>query len=138
MKLVRFGNKNSEKPGLLDSGGVIRDLSRHIEDLDGRHLTPRSLEALAKLDISSLPPVEGKVRLGPCVATPGKFIAIGLNYSDHAAETGLPIPEEPVVFFKTDTCINGPYDDVIQPMDSTKLDWELEIAIVVGQKAQYV
>ena len=138
MKLLRYGRRGEEKPGLLDVDGEIRDLSQHIGDLDGRHLGPQSLDILAALDISTLPLVKGDVRIGPCVASPGKFVAIGLNYSDHAKETGLPTPEEPVVFFKTDTCINGPYDEIIQPPESTKLDWEIEIAIVIGRKAQFV
>ena len=138
MKLLRYGKKGEEKPGLLDTNGEIRDLSQLIGDLDGQHLGPQSLANLAALDISTLPLVTRDVRIGPCVASRGKFVAIGLNYSDHAKETGLPTPEEPVVFFKTDTCVNGPYDDIVQPPESTKLDWEIEIAIVIGLKAQYV
>jgi 2,4-diketo-3-deoxy-L-fuconate hydrolase len=138
MKLLRYGIKGAEKPGLLDGDGIIRDLSQHIKDLDGRTLTSQSLASLAGLDVRALPEVAGDVRIGACVADPGKFIAIGLNYSDHAMETGLPIPDEPVVFFKTDTCINGPDDAIVQPPESTKLDWEIEIAVVIGRKAQYV
>lgn len=138
MKLLRYGIKGAEKPGLLDGDGIIRDLSQHIEDLDGRTLTPQSLASLAGLDVQTLPQVAGDVRIGSCVAVPGKFIAIGLNYSDHAMETGLSIPNEPVVFFKTDTCVSGPNDEIVQPPESTKLDWEIEIAIVIGFKAQYV
>ena len=138
MKLLRYGKKGEEKPGLLDINGEIRDLSQYIEDLGGQHLSPHTLQKLAVLDAVDLPLVERDVRIGPCVEPPGKFIAIGLNYSDHAKETGLPTPEQPVVFFKTDTCVNGPYDEIIQPLGSTKLDWEIEIAIVIGRKAQYV
>jgi 2-keto-4-pentenoate hydratase/2-oxohepta-3-ene-1,7-dioic acid hydratase in catechol pathway len=138
MKLLRYGIKGAEKPGLFDGNGIIRDLSQHIEDLDGRTLTPQSLASLAGLDVRTLPEVAGDVRIGSCVAAPGKFIAIGLNYSDHAMETGLSIPNEPVVFFKTDTCVSGPNDEIVQPPESTKLDWEIEIAIVIGRKAQYV
>ncbi|MGI9318009.1 MAG: fumarylacetoacetate hydrolase family protein, partial [bacterium] len=138
MKLVRYGTRAHERPGLLDSEGSIRDLSGHVEDINGRHLSPDTLTTLANLDVFDLPRIEEDVRLGPCVAAPGKFVAIGLNYSDHALETGLPIPEEPVVFFKTDTCVSGPNDDIVQPLDSTKLDWEIEIAFVIGQRALYV
>lgn len=138
MKLLRYGESGIEKPGLLDTGDRIRDLSVHIDDINGDSLSPDSLARLQALDPQSLPLVEGSPRLGSCIAKPGKFIAIGLNYTDHAAEANMPIPEEPVVFYKADTCISGPNDDIIQPRDSTKLDWELEIAIVLGSKAQYV
>jgi len=138
MKLLRYGDKCQEKPGLLDAQGNIRDLSGEASDIDGSVLRPVSLSRLALLNPETLPLVSGSPRLGSCVATPGKFIAIGLNYSDHAKETGLPIPQEPIVFFKTDTCVCGPNDDLIQPRDSTKLDWEIETAIVIGSKAQYV
>lgn len=138
MKLLRYGDAGAEKPGLLDSGGRIRDLSAQIGDIGGESLMPGSLARLRALDLESLPLVDGSPRLGPCIAKPGKFVAIGLNYSDHAAEANLPLPEEPVVFYKTDTCICGPGDDVIQPRASTRLDWEVEIAIVIGSKAQYL
>lgn len=138
MKLLRYGDKGQEKPGVLDKQGQIRDLSGEISDINGLVLGADALSQLASLNMDSLPLVSGSPRLGSCVATPGKFIAIGLNYSDHARETGLPIPEEPIVFFKTDTCVCGAHDDLIQPRDSTKLDWEIEIAIVIGEKAQYV
>lgn len=138
MKLLRYSDKGLEKPGLLDIDGQIRDLSSIINDLDGNALSPGSLAKLATLDPLTLPLVTGKPRIGPCIAAPGKFVAIGLNYRDHATEAGLPIPVEPVVFYKTDTCICGPNDDVVQPPESTKLDWELEIAIVIGSEARYV
>jgi len=138
MKLLRYGDPGTEKPGLLDAEQRIRDLSAFIEDIDGNSLSPQSLTRLRALDPETLPQVAGRPRLGSCIAKPGKFIAIGLNFTDHAAEAGLPIPEEPVVFYKADTCISGPDDNIIQPRGSTKLDWEIEIAIVVGSKAQYL
>jgi len=138
MKLVRYGPAGKEKPGLIDANGNLRDLSRKVRDIDGLSLGPASLNALAKLDTRKLPLVKGKPRLGPCVATPSKFVAIGLNFSDHAKETGSPIPEHPVVFFKATSCISGPNDNVMVPKDSTQLDWEVELVIVIGRKAQYV
>ena len=138
MKLVRYGPAGKEKPGLIDADGRLRDLSRKVKDIDGISLAPASLKSLAKLDTSKLPLVKGKPRLGPCVATPSKFVAIGLNFTDHAKETGSPIPEHPVVFFKATTCIIGPNDNVMVPKDSTQLDWEVELVIVIGRKAQYV
>ena len=138
MKLVRFGPAGKEKPGLIDADGKLRDLSKKVNDIDGDALAPASLKALAKLDTKKLPLVKGKPRLGACVATPSKFIAIGLNFTDHAKETGSPIPENPVVFFKTPSCIGGPNDNVMVPKDSTQLDWEVELVIVIGSKAQYV
>jgi 2-keto-4-pentenoate hydratase/2-oxohepta-3-ene-1,7-dioic acid hydratase in catechol pathway len=138
MKLVRFGPAGKEKPGLIDADGKLRDLSKKVKDIDGDALAPASLKALAKLDTKKLPLVKGKPRLGACVATPSKFIAIGLNFTDHAKETGSPIPENPVVFFKTPSCIGGPNDNVMVPKDSTQLDWEVELVIVIGTKAQYV
>jgi len=138
MKLLRYGPTGAEKPGVLDASNRVRDLSSQIHDIDGDSLSPESLAGLRTLDLESLPLVEGEPRLGSCIARPGKFVAIGLNYSDHATESGLPIPEEPVVFYKTDTAMCGPNDDVIQPRGSSKLDWEIEIAIVIGSKAQYL
>ena len=138
MKLVRYGPAGKEKPGLIDADGQLRDLSRKVRDIDGVALAPAGVKALAKLDTSKLPLVKGKPRLGPCVATPSKFVAIGLNFSDHAKETGSPIPEHPVVFFKATSCISGPNDNVMVPKDSTQLDWEVELVIVIGRKAQYV
>ena len=138
MKLVRYGPAGKEKPGLIDADGRLRDLSRKVKDIDGVSLAPANLKALAKLDTSKLPLVKGKPRLGPCVAMPSKFVAIGLNFTDHAKETGSPIPENPVVFFKTPSCIVGPNDNVMVPKDSTQLDWEVELVIVIGSKAQHV
>jgi len=138
MKLVRFGPAGKEKPGLIDADGKLRDLSKKVKDIDAAALAPASLKALAKLDTKKLPLVKGKPRLGACVATPSKFVAIGLNFTDHAKETGSPIPENPVVFFKTPSCIVGPNDNVMVPKDSTQLDWEVELVIVIGSKAQHV
>jgi len=138
MKLVRYGPAGKEKPGLIDADGNLRDLSRKVRDIDGEALAPASLAALAKLDPKKLPLVKGKQRLGPCVATPSKFVAIGLNFIDHAKETGSPIPERPVVFYKAPTSICGPNDNVMMPRDAVAVDWEVEIAIVMGRKASYV
>ena len=138
MKLVRFGPAGKEKPGLIDADGKLRDLSKKVKDIDAAALAPASLKALAKLDTKKLQLVKGKPRLGACVATPSKFVAIGLNFTDHAKETGSPIPENPVVFFKTPSCIVGPSDNVMVPKDSTQLDWEVELVIVIGSKAQHV
>ena len=138
MKLLRFGPPGHEKPGLLDADGVIRDLSAHLPDLDGRHLDRDLLARLAELDASRLSKVPTDTRLGPCVGRVGKFICIGLNYSDHAAETGAEVPPEPVVFNKWTSAICGPDDDVIIPRDSTKTDWEVELGVVIGKEARYV
>lgn len=138
MKLVRYGPAGKEKPGLIDADGKLRDLSKKVKDIDGTSLAPASLAALAKLDPKKLPLVKGKQRLGPCVATPSKFVAIGLNFIDHAKETGSPIPEHPVVFYKPSTSICGPNDNVMIPKDAKAVDWEVEIAIVIGRKASYV
>jgi len=138
MKLVRYGPAGKEKPGLIDADGKLRDLSKKVKDIDGAALAPSKLRELAKLDPKKLPLVKGKPRLGPCVATPSKFVAIGLNFSDHARETGSPIPEHPVVFFKTPSCIVGPNDNVMVPKDSTQLDWEVELVVVIGSTARYV
>ena len=138
MKLVRYGPAGKEKPGLIDADGKLRDLSRKVKDINAAAIAPASLKALAKLDTKKLPLVKGKPRLGPCVATPSKFVAIGLNYIDHAKETGSPIPEYPIVFFKTPSCIVGPNDNVMLPKNHVSVDWEVEIAIVMGRKASYV
>jgi 2-keto-4-pentenoate hydratase/2-oxohepta-3-ene-1,7-dioic acid hydratase in catechol pathway len=138
MKLVRYGPAGREKPGLIDADGVLRDLSRKVDDIDAEALSPMSLSGLRKLDTRRLPVVKGRPRLGPCIATPSKFVAIGLNYTDHAKETGAPIPEEPVVFFKAPTCIVGANDNVMIPADSTQLDWEIELGVVIGRTARYV
>jgi len=138
MKLVRYGPPGKEKPGLIDADGKLRDLSKKVKDIDGAALASAELARLAKLDPKKLPLVKGRPRLGPCVAMPSKFIAIGLNFSDHAKETGSPIPEHPVVFFKSTTCIVGPNDNVMAPRDSTQLDWEVELGVVIGRTARYV
>ncbi|MFW6345343.1 MAG: fumarylacetoacetate hydrolase family protein [Halomonas sp.] len=138
MKLLRFGPKGHEKPGLLDADGVIRDLSAHLDDLSGPHLGRESLARLSTIEPSRLPQAPADSRLGPCVAGVGKFICIGLNYSDHAAETGAQVPPEPVVFNKWTSAICGPDDDVIIPRDSTKTDWEVELGVVIGREARYV
>lgn len=137
MKLLRYGPAGAEKPGLLDGGGRVRDLSGHVADIAGEALTPAGLARLRALDLQALPLVEGTpqqdLRLGPCVSGIGKFIAIGLNYADHAAESGMPIPEEPIVFNKWTSCITGPDDDVVIPEGSTQTDWEIELGIVIGE-----
>ncbi|MBM3546339.1 MAG: fumarylacetoacetate hydrolase family protein [Alphaproteobacteria bacterium] len=138
MKLLRYGPPGQEKPGMLDRSGRIRDLSGQIADLKGSALGPRGLDRLRALDPESLPVVEGKPRLGPCVGRIGKFLCIGLNYSDHAAETGAAIPKEPIIFMKADTAISGPNDPVVIPRDSKKTDWEVELAVVIGSTAQHV
>ena len=138
MKLVRYGPAGREKPGLIDADGKLRDLSKNVNDIDAAALAPAEIARLKKLDPKKLPLVKGKPRLGPCVATPSKFVAIGLNYIDHAKETGSPIPEHPIVFFKSQTCIVGPNDDVMVPRDSTQLDWEVEIGFVMGRTARHV
>jgi 2-keto-4-pentenoate hydratase/2-oxohepta-3-ene-1,7-dioic acid hydratase in catechol pathway len=138
MKLVRYGPAGREKPGILDAKGKIRDLSKIVTDIDGAALSPASLAKIGKAKLDKLPAVKGNPRLGACVARPGNFIAIGLNYSDHAAETGAPIPKEPIIFNKAPTCVCGPNDDTVIPKDSTKLDWEVELAIVIGTRARYL
>lgn len=138
MKLLRYGSARQERPGLLDSEGRVRDLSTLIHDLDGHALTPESLQRLAVLDVNGLPLVQDPGRIGPCVANVGKFIGIGLNYADHAAEAGVKVPPEPVIFMKATSAISGPYDPVIKPRNSTKLDWEVELGIVIGKHTSYV
>lgn len=138
MKLVRYGPAGHEKPGLIDADGVLRDLSRKLADIDGQALAPASLAGLRRLDTRRLPAVRGRPRLGPCVAPPSKFVAIGLNFADHAREAGVPIPEHPVVFFKTPSCMVGADDNIMIPRDSTELDWEVELAFVIGRTARYV
>ncbi len=142
MKLLRYGPPGQERPGLLDTNGRVRDLSELIDDVAGQVLTPASLERLRGLDIASLPLVPGTpqqgLRLGPCVGHVGKFICIGLNYADHAAESGLPVPSEPVVFAKWTSAINGPDDDVKIPRGSVKTDWEVELGVVIGQGGAYI
>jgi 2,4-diketo-3-deoxy-L-fuconate hydrolase len=138
MKLVRYGNPGEERPGLIDANGTLRDLSGEIPDVIGATLSPTILADLAKLDPETLPPVEGNPRFGACVGQVGKFLCIGLNYSDHAAETGATVPPEPVLFTKATSAIIGPNDTVRIPRGSTKTDWEVELGIVIGTAAKYV
>ena len=138
MKLVRFGEKGSEKPGLIDSSGRVRDLSGIVPDIAGDVLTPAGLDRIRQADANALPLAPDGVRLGACVARPGNFVAVGLNFADHAAETNNPIPTEPVLFNKAPNCVVGPNDDVMIPRGSTKLDWEVELLIVIGERARYV
>jgi 2,4-diketo-3-deoxy-L-fuconate hydrolase len=138
LKLVRFGASGSEKPGLIDPEGRIRDLSAHVDDIAGATLSPSSLAALSRIDPETLPLVPAGTRFGPCVAGVGNFIAVGLNYADHAAESGMPIPAEPILFNKAPSCIVGPDDTVLIPRGAQKTDWEIELAIVIGSAASYV
>lgn len=138
MKLVRYGNEGAERPGLVDANGVLRDLSAHIPDIDGRMLNDASLERLRALDTEALPAVDGSPRFAPIVGNIGKFLCIGLNYSDHAAETGAAIPEHPILFFKANSAIVGANDDVIMPRGSTHTDWEVELGVVIGTTTKYV
>ena len=138
MKLLRFGLKGQEKPGILDGNGQIRSLENIITDLNGDALSPDSLIKLAHIDPYTLPLIHSDTRIGPCVAQPGKFLCVGLNYLDHAKETGCLLPREPVLFSKATSAINGPYDDVIIPRGSQKTDWEVELGIVIGTAAKYV
>jgi 2-keto-4-pentenoate hydratase/2-oxohepta-3-ene-1,7-dioic acid hydratase in catechol pathway len=137
VKLLRYGQPGHEKPALLDHSGQLRDLSVLIPDLAGHHLSPQSLDRIAALNPNTLPAVSGHHRLGPCVSHSGKFICIGLNYSDHAAETGNPAPAEPVVFMKATSAIMGPNDNVVIPRHSQKTDWEVELGVVIGSYAKY-
>jgi 2-keto-4-pentenoate hydratase/2-oxohepta-3-ene-1,7-dioic acid hydratase in catechol pathway len=138
MKLLRYGTQGIEKPGMMAADGTIRDLSGHIEDLTGAELSDASLARLRDIDVNSLPVVEGSARLGPCVGNVGKFVCIGLNYADHAAESGMALPEEPVIFFKATSAIMGPNDDVEIPRHSVKTDWEVELGVVIGKAAKYI
>ena len=138
MKLLRFGNIGEEKPGAIDSNGIIRDLSSIINDLNGQSIDDLTLERLREINLKSLPAVSNNTRIGPCIGSVGKFLSIGLNYSDHAAETGLPIPEHPILFLKATSSIIGPNDTVYMPRGSTKSDWEVELGVIIGKKAKYV
>ena len=138
MKLLRCGKKGSEKPAALDKNGKIRDLSSHVSDYDPENLNFKTLEKLEKINLESLPEISKSTRIGSCINKPGKFIGIGLNYSDHAVETGAKPPSEPIIFMKATSCIIGPYDDVVIPKNSKKTDWEVEIAFVVGKEAKYI
>jgi 2-keto-4-pentenoate hydratase/2-oxohepta-3-ene-1,7-dioic acid hydratase in catechol pathway len=138
MKLVRYGAAGREKPGIIDADGKIRDLSRIVSDIDGAMLASGGLAKIKKANLKRLKPVAGKPRLGPCVGNVRNFIAIGLNYSDHAAEAGMPIPKEPIIFNKAPTSICGPNDNTLIPKESTKLDYEVELGIVIGKRARYL
>jgi 2-keto-4-pentenoate hydratase/2-oxohepta-3-ene-1,7-dioic acid hydratase in catechol pathway len=138
MKLVRYGLPHQEKPGILDSDGQIRDLSGRVPDITGEYLSPATLASLKSIDLAKLPLVPGKPRFGPCVGRVGKFVCIGFNYSDHAAEAGMKVPSEPVIFMKATSAICGPNDDIVIPRGGTKTDWEVELGVVIGTPAKYV
>jgi 2-keto-4-pentenoate hydratase/2-oxohepta-3-ene-1,7-dioic acid hydratase in catechol pathway len=138
MKLLRYGEPGRERPGLLDAEGSIRDLSASISDIAGDGLSPKSLDRARGIDPASLPRIDGSARIGPCVGRVGKFICIGLNYSDHAAESGMAVPAEPILFMKATSAICGPDDDIVIPRGSQKTDWEVELGVVIGAPAKYV
>ncbi|MCC7042992.1 MAG: ureidoglycolate lyase [Acidobacteria bacterium] len=138
MRLLRYGPAGQEKPGILDNSGALRDLSGVVSDIAGDVLLPESLATLRAIDPATLPRVSGAPRIGPCVGRVGKFICIGLNYSDHAAESGMAVPKEPIVFMKATSAISGPNDDIVIPKGSQKTDWEVELGIVIGRAAKYV
>jgi 2,4-diketo-3-deoxy-L-fuconate hydrolase len=138
MKLLRYGSPGQEKPGILAPDGEIRDLSGHVSDHAGAALLPEAIERLRNIDIATLPRVSGRPRMGPCVGKVGKFVCIGLNYSDHAAESGMPVPVEPVIFMKATSCISGPDDAIVMPRGSKKTDWEVELGVVIGKPGKYV
>jgi 2-keto-4-pentenoate hydratase/2-oxohepta-3-ene-1,7-dioic acid hydratase in catechol pathway len=138
VKLVRYGTRGSERPAIVDKNGLLRDISALVQDINPTSLSPNNLNEFARMDVSHFPVVEGTPRIGACVADVGKFICIGLNYSDHAAESGMAVPAEPVVFMKATSAICGPYDDVIIPKNSEKTDWEVELGVVIGTEARYV
>ena len=138
MKLVRYGNEGSEQPGLIDDSGILRDLSQHIPDISSTALSDISLEKLRKIETSTLLKVEGTPRFAPIISNIGKFLCIGLNYSDHAAETGAAIPEHPILFLKANSAINGANDNVLMPRGSTHTDWEIELGVIIGSTAKYV
>ena len=138
MRLLRYGAKGSERPGVLDASGVLRDLSGVVSDLDSTTLSPELLLRLRRLQPADLPIVGGSPRIGPCVGRVGKFLCVGLNYSDHAAESGMAVPAEPVLFMKATSSIMGPNDDIVLPRDSVKTDWEVELGVVLGRDAKYV
>lgn len=138
MKLLRYGEPGQEKPGLLDNAGIIRDLSDHVDDITGAVLDDATLARLGAIDPASLPAADGEPRLGPCVGRIGKYMCIGLNYTDHAKEAGMAIPEHPILFMKANSAISGPNDDIVRPRGSTKTDWEVELGVVIGKTAKYV
>jgi 2-keto-4-pentenoate hydratase/2-oxohepta-3-ene-1,7-dioic acid hydratase in catechol pathway len=138
MKLMRVGAPGAEKPAIQAADGTIRDLSAHVTDIGGATISPEGLKKIAAIDVNSLPVVDAATRIGPCVAGTGKFICIGLNYSDHAAETGATVPPEPIIFMKATSAIVGPNDNVLIPRGSEKTDWEVELAVIIGKTAKYV
>ena len=138
MRFLRIGSLNQEKPAIIDKNAVIRDLSSVVSDLNSNTINQSTIEKIKKINLEKLPKVNENIRIGPCVANPEKFIGIGLNYSDHAEETGMKTPKEPIVFIKVNSCIAGPNDNVILPKNSKKSDWEIELGIVIGKKAQYI
>ncbi|KNG95635.1 fumarylacetoacetate hydrolase family protein [Pseudaestuariivita atlantica] len=138
MKLVRYGEPGEEKPGLIDGDGTLRDLSAYVPDITGATLGDGALDALRALDTSALPTVAGTPRMGPCVGNIGKFLCIGLNYSDHAEEQGLAIPEHPILFFKANSAITGANDDIVMPRGSRRTDWEVELGVVIGKEGKYI
>ena len=138
MKLLRVGQKGSEKPAALDKEGKIRDISSHIGDLNPEHVNFETMSKLQNVDLSSLPELSSSERIGSCITKPGKFVAIGLNFSDHAAESGLPVPSEPIMFMKATSCISGPNDNIEMVPNSKKLDWEVELGIIIGKEAKHI
>jgi len=138
MKFLRIGSLNQEKPAIIDKNAVIRDLSSVVSDLNSNTINQSTLEKVKRFNLEKLPKVNENIRIGPCVANPEKFIGIGLNYSDHAEETGMKAPKEPIIFIKANSCISGPNDNIIIPKNSKKTDWEIELGIVIGKKAQYI
>ena len=138
MKLLRVGQKGSEKPAVLDKDGKIRDISSHVKDLNPDHLNFETISKLQSADLSSLPELSSSERIGSCITRPGKFIGIGLNFSDHAAESGLPVPSEPIMFMKATSCISGPNDNIEMVPNSKKLDWEVELGIIIGKEAKHI
>ena len=138
MKLLRVGQKGKEKPAILDKDGKIRDISSHIKDLNSDHLNFNTITKLQSVDLSSLPELSSGERIGSCITKPGKFVAIGLNFSDHAAESGLPVPSEPIMFMKATSCISGPNDNIEMVQNSKKLDWEVELGIIIGKEAKHI
>ena len=138
MKLCRIGKIGREKPAILDNDGKIRDISSHVKDLNPNHLNFSTISKLQSADLSSLPELSSSERIGSCITNPGKFVAIGLNFSDHAAESGLPVPTEPIMFMKATSCINGPNDNIEMVPNSKKLDWEVELGIIIGKEAKHI
>ena len=138
MKLLRVGQKGKEKPAALDKDGKIRDISSHVKDLNPDHLNFETISKLQSTELSSLPELSASERIGSCITKPGKFVAIGLNFSDHAAESGLPVPSEPIMFMKATSCISGPNDNIEIVPNSKKLDWEVELGIIIGKEAKHI